>query len=170
MPRPTWDEYALNLLDPIASRSEDQETKVGCVIFDTQHRIVGTGYNSFPKGINYSGRALYRPVKYKFMVHAEANAILFSDNQRLRNATIYVPFKPCNECCKLIIQSGIYRVVYRGDYISQDKEANSPDGTKMLRDAGVVIKKFTNIAWKYMQKMYKCFGTGTSLNLYGFIL
>ncbi|MFW5800202.1 MAG: hypothetical protein ACOCV8_05235, partial [Spirochaetota bacterium] len=50
--RPSWDEYFLNICDAVSLRSHDKDTKVGCVITDNRHRIVSTGYNGFPCGVN----------------------------------------------------------------------------------------------------------------------
>ena len=68
------------------------------------------------------------------MLHAEANAItkVAASSNSSRGATIYVTSSPCIECAKLIIQSGIQRVVYSEDY-------RLADGIELLRRAGVTV-------------------------------
>lgn len=53
-PRIGWDDYFLNICAAVAQRSIDQETQVGCVIVNAQRRVVSTGYNSFPAGVDDS--------------------------------------------------------------------------------------------------------------------
>ena len=50
--RPSWDKYFLNMCDIISTRSLDENTKLGCVIVNDNHRIVSTGYNSLPAKVN----------------------------------------------------------------------------------------------------------------------
>ena len=139
----SWDEYAINMLDNIASRSQDPDTKVGCVILDTDNRIIGTGYNSPPSGIKLEPQDLVRPQKYQYIVHAELNAILFAETAKLKGATLYVPFLPCNDCAKVICQVGISRVVYQTEYISKAANAN-PDATRKLFSLKeILLEKYT---------------------------
>ena len=93
-------------------KSKDPSTKVGAVIVNKHNHIVGLGYNGFPKGVNdHQRRYEDKPTKYSMVVHAEANAIL-NATQSLHGCTLYVaPLPPCNECAKLIIQSGIKHVI-----------------------------------------------------------
>lgn len=141
--KPSWDEYAIGLIDPIAVRSEDPDTKVGAVILDNKGRIVGTGYNSLPRGLSQEDFPLTRPEKYSHIVHAELNAILFSDNERLEGSTLYVSFLPCRECAKCIVQVGISRVVYGTQYISKDENSGQNIGLKMLQKAGIKVEQYS---------------------------
>lgn len=107
----SWDIRFAVLARHISQWSKDPSTKTGAVIVDLERRIVGLGYNGFPRGIEdteerYADRAL----KYKLVVHAEANAIL---NARvdLTDMAMYTTLAPCPDCAKLIIQSGISCVV-----------------------------------------------------------
>lgn len=52
MTRPDWDTYFMGICRAVAARSIDAETQVGCVIVNPQRRIVSTGYNAFPAGVN----------------------------------------------------------------------------------------------------------------------
>lgn len=106
-----WQQRFLALADMVASWSKDPSTKVGAVIVDDKRRILGTGYNGFPRGVRDDAeRYADRPTKYAMTMHAEANAIL-NAIKSVEGATIYCTHAPCSECVKLIIQAGIGRVV-----------------------------------------------------------
>jgi dCMP deaminase len=109
----TWDLRFLDLAKFISSWSKDPSTQTGAVIVDTDNRIVSVGFNGLPKGIpdldEYLGN---RDIKYKMVVHSEANALMFANQPSLLGCTIYNwPFMPCSSCAALIIQRGIRRVV-----------------------------------------------------------
>lgn len=97
----------------IAQWSKDPSTKVGAVIVDPRNkRIVSTGFNGFPFGVEDSADRLEdRSIKYEMVVHAETNALMFAGEQA-NGCTLYVtPLPPCARCAVLIIQSGIKRVL-----------------------------------------------------------
>jgi dCMP deaminase len=106
-----WDIRFLALAQHIAAWSKDPSTKCGAVIVDGNRKIVGVGYNGFPRGVDdQSYRYDNRDSKLKLTVHAEANAILNANNS-VEHCDLYVwPLPPCNECAKLIIQAGICNV------------------------------------------------------------
>jgi len=107
-----WEIRFLKLAKHISEWSKDPSTKVGAVIVDDKKRIVSVGYNGFPININDSSERLdNREIKYKMIVHAERNAIIFAQRP-LIGCTIYTyPFMPCSACAGMIIQSGIKRAV-----------------------------------------------------------
>lgn len=107
-----WDLRFLSISEEISKSSKDPSTKVGSIIVDKDNRIVSTGFNGFPQYIEDTEERLNdRVLKNKYTLHAEANALLFAKKD-LNNCTIYgFPFMPCSECAKMIIQSGIDRVV-----------------------------------------------------------
>lgn len=105
-----WDKRFMDLAAHVAQWSKDPSTKVGAVIVDHDRRVVGMGYNGFPRYVNDTERRLEnRLVKYKLVVHAEANAIL-NAHSSLKGTTLYCTKFCCTDCTKLIIQSGISRV------------------------------------------------------------
>lgn len=107
-----WVERMLALAKHVAQWSKDPSTKVGAVLTDDQHRILGVGYNGFPRGVE-DDLALYedRTEKYARVVHAEMNAILNSHGS-LEGATLYTwPFMPCDRCATFVIQAGIKHVM-----------------------------------------------------------
>lgn len=141
----SWDEYFMSMAHLSALRSKDPNTQVGACIVNPEKRVVGLGYNGFPKGCNdddfpWDRKGEFLETKYPYVVHAELNAILNSI-QDLKNCTIYVSLFPCNECAKAIIQSGITCVVYESD------KYNGTEGNiaskKMFRDAGVELVQLT---------------------------
>jgi dCMP deaminase len=107
-----WDLWYLDLAKQISTASKDPSTKVGAVIVDNKNRIVSVGYNGFPVGIEDTEERLNnREIKYKIVIHAERNSLLFAKDS-VENCTIYTwPFMPCSVCAGMIIQSGIIRVV-----------------------------------------------------------
>lgn len=106
-----WDGRMIVLAQHIAQWSKDPSTKVGAVIVDDKNRVVGHGYNGFPRGVEDDPELLEnRTAKYPRTVHAELNAILNARGS-VEGCTLYVTMGPCAECAKAIIQSGISRVV-----------------------------------------------------------
>ena len=141
----SWDQYFMAMAHLSAKRSKDPNTQVGACIVNAQKRVVGLGYNGFPKGCEddefpWDRDGEFLKTKYPYVVHAELNAILNSI-QDLNGCTIYVSLFPCNECAKAIIQSGIRCVVYESDkYNGTDENIASK---MMFRDAGVELVQLT---------------------------
>ena len=130
-----WDIRFLDLAKHISIWSKDPSTKVGAVIFDSDKRIVSIGYNGFPKGVcDDPQRYDDRDIKYRMVVHAEANAILkvAKSTNNAHGSTLYITLSPCKDCCKLILQSGITRMVYLNAY----KDTTAID---FLRNSGVEV-------------------------------
>src|SRR4030067_2638115 len=102
-----WDLRFINLAYHISNWSKDPSTKCGAVITHG-NRIVSLGFNGFPAGVlDHDDRLLDRELKYKMVLHAEVNALLFAGTD-LSDCTLYVvPMAPCSRCAAQIIQSGI---------------------------------------------------------------
>lgn len=107
-----WWERFIGLADHVASWSKDPSTRVGAVIADDNQRIVSLGFNGLPRGVKDDERLMDRETKYKMVLHAEANAILFAGRD-LSGCTIFVTRPPCAQCAAMIIQKGIKRVVFK---------------------------------------------------------
>lgn len=111
-----WDRRFLELAKHISTWSKDPSSQIGAVIVNSNRIAVGMGYNGFPRGVHDSEeRYQDRETKYKFVVHAEVNAILAAGSLT-RGATMYVypsfSLPPiCSECAKHAIQAGIIEVV-----------------------------------------------------------
>lgn len=106
-----WDLRFFEMAKHIAEWSKDPSTKVGAVIYDSVFRLVSVGYNGFPRGVSDEKlRYDVKPTKYKLVVHSEANAILNARGS-VESFTLLTTKFPCSECAKIIVQSGITRVV-----------------------------------------------------------
>ena len=108
---PKWDRRFLELARFVAAWSKDPSTQCGAVIADGKV-LVSLGYNGLPQGVyDHEERYSDREIKYKMVVHAETNAILFARGS-VRGMTLYTwPFGSCSRCAVQVIQSGIRRVV-----------------------------------------------------------
>lgn len=140
MPRPSWDEYFLNIAEAVASRSHDADTQVGCVIVSPQNRLISAGYNGFPPGCADHELPNSRPDKYPYMIHAEANAVANAE-RGLQGATCYCLISPCNDCAKLLLAAGITRVVCRMAYWNSNWEKVQ----ELLRMGGVEIRVLNEV-------------------------
>lgn len=107
--RPGWIDYFLGIAKVVSQRSHDIHTQHGCVITDQQNRIIGVGYNGFPKGMDDTTLPTSRPEKYPWMIHAERNAL---SNCVIRpdNGIAYVTGQCCNDCIMALWQEGITTV------------------------------------------------------------
>ena len=143
----SWDEYFMAIAKLSAMRSKDPSTQVGACIVSNDNRILSIGYNGAPNGFSddefiWSREGSNLETKYPYVCHAELNAILNyrGSKKDLENAKIYVDLFPCNECAKIIIQSGIKEVIYLSD------KYNGTDGNivskKMLDYCGVTYRKY----------------------------
>ena len=112
-----WDKRYLALAKEVSTWSKDPSTQVGAVTVGSKKEVLSQGFNGFPRGIEDSdARYNHRQTKYKFVVHAEMNAIYNAtySGVSLDGATLYVYGLPiCSECAKGIIQVGIKKVVVK---------------------------------------------------------
>lgn len=141
----TWDEYFMGIAILSSKRSKDPNTKVGACIVNDAHRIISVGYNGMPNGCDDSlfpwdkREGNLEETKYAYVCHSELNAILNSQTN-VRDCTLYVTLFPCNECAKVIIQSGIKKIIYL-----DDKYSGTPGdiaSKKMLDTAGIKYEKY----------------------------
>ena len=114
-----------------AENSYCQRRKVGALIVKNK-MIISDGYNGTPSG--FENVCEENNVTKPYVLHAEANAItkIARSHNSSDGATLYVTASPCLECSKLIIQSGIKRVVYSEKY-------RLADGIELLRRAGIEV-------------------------------
>lgn len=134
-----WDLRFLELAQHVASFSKDPSTQVGAVIADKKQRIISIGYNGFARGIADKPERLdNRELKYKMVVHAEVNAILFA-GRSLEGATIYTyPFLSCSSCSSIIINAGIKRLV-TVDYFPERWKENFALSQTLYNEAAVKV-------------------------------
>ena len=135
-----WIERFLAMADAVGTWSKDPSTKVGAVIVDRHGRVVSTGYNGLARGVAGSEERLTdRDVKYKIILHAEENAILFA-RRDLTGCSLFVSsLPPCAHCASVIIQSGIGRVYTRNVEIPERWKKSMELTEQMFGEAGVEL-------------------------------
>ena len=129
-----FDHRYLEMAEIWARNSYCKRRQVGALIVKDK-MIISDGYNGTPSGfenICEDENGVTKP----YVLHAEANAItkVAKSGNSSQGATLYVTASPCLECAKLIIQSGIKRVVYNDEY-------RLTDGVDLLRRAGIEVEK-----------------------------
>ena len=129
-----FDHSYLQMAEVWAQNSYCKRRKVGALIVKDK-MIISDGYNGTPSGfenICEDENGVTKP----YVLHAEANAItkVAKSGNSSSGATLYVTASPCLECSKLIIQSGISRVVYRDAY-------RLMDGIELLKRAGIEVEQ-----------------------------
>ncbi len=144
-----WTRYFINIAKVVSDKSKDQSTKVGCVIVDSDHNIVATGFNGFPRGIDDENPKYHeRPLKYKITEHAERNAIYqaAARGAATRGSTLVLGHNPingiCSDCARAIIQARIVAVVGPAEQFGGKGEEWERDvrvGTHLLNEAGVHV-------------------------------
>ncbi|PID78075.1 MAG: cytidine deaminase [Deltaproteobacteria bacterium] len=145
--RPSWDEYFIEITELVSKRTTCLRRAVGAVIVKDRH-ILATGYNGAPSGVRHCietgclREKLNVPSGERHELcrgtHAEQNAIVQAAKHGISidGADIYVNTKPCSICSKMIINSGIKRVCYLGDY-------SDPMSEEMMREVGIEMIRFT---------------------------
>ena len=141
------DRTFLDIAKNFSSLSKAIRRKVGCIIVK-DGQIISNGFNGTPSGfdnrceylkeekspdINYNP---YNLTTKPEVLHAESNALMKlarSTNSSI-GSTMYLSCSPCFDCAKLIIQSGIIRLVYIDDYRSEK-------GIELLRQTDIIIEK-----------------------------
>lgn len=154
--RPSWDDYFLNLLEPLGSRGSCDRGRSGAVIVGPGHTIIATGYVGAAPGqphcdevghmmntvIHEDGTSSQHCVR---TLHAEENAILqcAKDGISVKDATIYCKMVPCYNCAMRIVRVGIKRVVALKRYHADQKSV------KLFRDAEVNLVVMDNSIESY---------------------
>ena len=130
-----FDLHYLEMARIWSQNSYCERRKVGALMVKDR-MIISDGYNGNPRGFENVCEDEEGHTK-SYVLHAEANAItkVARSNNSSEGATIYITASPCIECAKLIIQSGIVRVVYSDDYRLQE-------GIELLKRAGIQVDKF----------------------------
>jgi dCMP deaminase len=146
--RPSWTDYFLGLAKVISQRSHDVHTQHGCVITDVNHRILGVGYNGFPRGLKDSDLPTNRPDKYHWMVHSERNAL---SNCVIRpdKGVAYVTGQCCNDCIMALWQEGVESVYMIDDHGTHlfDEEAKKRFDTFISMSGMKIFKIQPDLTW-----------------------
>ena len=141
--RLSWDDYFMEITKLVANRSTCLRRHVGAVIVRDK-RILATGYNGAPRGLRHCsetgclrekmGVPSGRMLELCRGLHAEQNAIIQSAlfGVSIENSQIYTVNQPCVVCAKMIINSGIKRIVYSEPY-------PDPLAEEMIKEAGIEL-------------------------------
>lgn len=141
--RPSWDDYFMEIVELIKTRSTCLRRQVGALIVKDK-RILSSGYNGAPVGCKHCSETgcerdrLNIPSGQRHelcrAIHAEMNAIVQAaySGTCIKDATIYVTNQPCVLCAKMIINAGIKKIIFKGAY---------PDelAMELLKEAGVRV-------------------------------
>lgn len=144
--RPNWDDYFMEIAEVIKKRSTCIRRQVGAVIVK-DNRILTTGYNGVPPKMQHCTEAGCLREKLKVpsgqrhelcrALHAEQNAVIQAAKNGIAidGSTIYITAQPCIICAKILIASGIKRIVYNGEY---------PDelSMEMIRESKIECVKY----------------------------
>ena len=134
----------LKMAKDVASWSKDNSTKVGAVITTLTGRPVSWAFNGMPEGIDDTKPERHvRPYKYKWMCHAERNAMDLAYKSDLSDCVMFVTFSPCTTCAGSIIQKGIKTLVVdeecTADRMPERWKEDMMVAVEMLEEAGVKI-------------------------------
>ena len=153
--RPSWDEYFLEIIDTVAKRASCDRGRSGCVIVK-DNRILATGYVGAPAGVmscDDAGHEMHTVIHADGTqtqhcirtAHNEQNAIVHAARTgvALLGGTMYCHMTPCYACAKMIINSGIVRVVAKKDYHAGERSK------EIFKEAGVKYELINNEVEKY---------------------
>lgn len=145
--RPDWDVYFMQIAQLVKTRATCPRRFVGALIV-RDRQILCTGYNGAPRGLPHCPvggpehdwpQGCMRAGHCIRTLHAEQNALLQAAKIGVscEGADMYVTCQPCNNCAKMIINAGISRVIYEGDY---------PDefAKELFRDGRVEVLRLVN--------------------------
>ncbi len=133
-----YDKAYLKMAASWSQLSHCVRKKVGAIIVKN-NMIISDGYNGAPAGFDNSCENNLGETHW-YVLHAEANAILkvAKSTNNCEGATLYLTLSPCKECSKLILQSGIKRVVYMLGY-------KDDSGLRFLKEAKINVQQIDNI-------------------------
>ena len=148
MTRPTWTNYFLGLAKVASQRSHDIHTQHGCVITDKNNRILGMGYNGFPKGLDDTSLPITRPEKYHWIIHAERNA-LSNCVVRPDDGIAYVTGQCCNDCVMALWQEGIKHIVMSNAHGTHKFDQNQQEiFDRFVKLSGLKIERVdADLSW-----------------------
>ena len=144
---PSWHEYFMGMAKYAATKSKDRSTKVGAVLVSDNNRVLGIGFNGFPRGVNDNVEVRHdRPLKYLITEHAERNCIYSAACHGVKTGgtKIYISGNglPCADCARAIIQSGVTEVItFMGKFEGKGSqwEESIKASEMMLQEAGIKL-------------------------------
>ena len=117
--RPTKLQNYMEIAETVAKRSHDAETQVGALLVNNKSgAIIATGYNGFIKGAVDSVLPNTRPDKYEYILHAEMNLLTNCARHGISmdDCFLVCTLSPCKLCMRLMINSGVERVICKELY------------------------------------------------------
>ncbi|MDR0860903.1 MAG: hypothetical protein LBO09_08275 [Candidatus Peribacteria bacterium] len=145
VPYLTWDEYFMGMAVLASLRSKDPSTRVGACIASQEYKIIGTGYNGFPRIERGNNDKVFPWTKSNdllknrntYVIHAEENALWNANFFQVQGSALYVTLFPCVKCTSKVIQAGIKEVVYLSVRGKHYEESNN-----FLEEVGIKTRKF----------------------------
>ena len=141
-----WDARFMGLARFVGSWSKDRSTKVGCVIVGPSNELRAVGYNGFVRGMDDDDDDKHlRPAKYSWTEHAERNAIYHAamTGVALNGCRIYLPWFPCMDCARAIVQSGIRELIaVKPDLVDERWGADFVNALEMFDATGTLVRYF----------------------------
>lgn len=139
-----WAARMLNMAKHVAAWSKDESTKVGAFITTKDGSPVSWGFNGMAMGINDNVPDRHeRPMKYKWMCHAERNALDLSQSST-KDCVMFVTHSVCSGCAQSIIQNRISTVIvdeaYTIDKMPERWHEDMTIASEMLKEAGIDLK------------------------------
>ncbi|MEN9698949.1 MAG: hypothetical protein RLZZ301_147 [Bacteroidota bacterium] len=133
-----YDKAYLRLASSWAELSHCKRKQVGAIIVRDEI-IISDGYNGTPKGFDNCCEDENNQTHW-YVLHAEANAILkvAKSTNNCKDATLYLTHSPCKDCSKLVLQSGIKRLVFIEAY-------KDTSGIEFLKSAGLEVVQIESI-------------------------
>ncbi len=125
--RPSWEEYLIQIAQLVATRSTCLRRKVGAILVKDK-RILSTGYNGAPRKLAHCAKIGCLRDKLRIPsgerqeicrgLHAEQNAIIQAalHGISIKEAILYCTHQPCVTCAKMLINAGIKKIIFQGEY------------------------------------------------------
>lgn len=139
-----WDRRFMDLAGFIGGWSKDRSRKVGCIIVAPDNSVRSIGFNGFPRGLNDENDDRHeRPNKYLWTEHAERNAIYAAARNGipLGGCRVYLPWFPCVDCARAIVQAGIVELVsLEPDVADAQWGEGFRVSLELLKEAGVRVR------------------------------
>lgn len=153
MNRPSWDEYYMDMAFLIAQKSLDPDTKHGCIVVDSENTPLSMGFNGPARGCTDENVPLTRPLKYKWMIHSELNAIINAARSgvSLKGSTFYITGFPCVECFRSILNVGAIRIIYgpvNSNCISEEDKKTVELMNQKVTDHGAFVEHLRGVVGK----------------------
>ncbi len=139
-----WDSRFMDLARHVGSWSKDRSRQVGCIVVGPDNIVRAIGFNGFPRGLDDDVDERHeRPTKYLWTEHAERNAIYTAARigVSLAGCRMYLPWFPCVDCARAIVQTGITELIGRTPDSADEQWGEQFDiATKILSEAGILIR------------------------------